>query len=222
MTTAPTYGAWNTRNVVSAKTGVRQAPRTPAAGRRWPRGAGATRSPATSRSRGSSAARGGHRVVRGGPGPRPPPARTSASASMSVCQSASRDSACPIARAIDASVSGPTKPESISAESTLERLDVGVGERRVVVGGVGETERPPQPRRALGRHAGPLGDLQPRVAARAVEQQPLERLAGVRDRARPRDRRCRAVGLSPWCARRARRTATGGSRRPARSRAAGP
>ena len=37
---------------------------------------------------------------------------------MSVCQSASRDSDCPIARAIEASVPGSTKPESISVEST--------------------------------------------------------------------------------------------------------
>ncbi len=37
---------------------------------------------------------------------------------MSVCQSASRDSACPIARAIEASVSGPTNPESMSLDST--------------------------------------------------------------------------------------------------------
>ena len=112
---------------------------------------------------------------------------------MSVCQSASRDSACPIARAIDASVSGPTKPESISADEHAERLDVGVGERRVVVRGVGEAEGPPEPQGALGRHARHLGDLQPRVAARSVEQQPLERLAGVRDRALP--------GLSHACRR---------------------
>jgi hypothetical protein len=37
---------------------------------------------------------------------------------MSVCQSASRDSDCPIARAIEASVSCPTKPDSMSVEST--------------------------------------------------------------------------------------------------------
>jgi hypothetical protein len=37
---------------------------------------------------------------------------------MSVCQSASRDSDCPIARAMEASVSGPTNPESISVERT--------------------------------------------------------------------------------------------------------
>ena len=37
---------------------------------------------------------------------------------MSVCQSASRDSDCPIARAIEASVSGPTKPESMRVDST--------------------------------------------------------------------------------------------------------
>ena len=184
--------------------------RRPAAGRRWRRGAGARRSPASRCICGSRAPRGLHGLAerrRPSLAPRGP-ARVSTSASMSVCQSASRDSDWPIARAIDASVSGPTNPESISVRRTPARAT----SASVNAGSSSAASGKPSARQSRwvrsGRHAGQLGDLQPGVAARPVEQQALERLAGVRARGLPRIGHAapwRAV--SRWCARRGRRTA---------------
>ena len=79
-----------------------------------------------------------------------------------------------------------------------QRLDVGVGEGRVVVGRVGEAQRPPEPLGALRRDAGQLGDLQPGVPARPVEQQPVQRVPGVGPVGPGRP----CAGGSPFCVRR--------------------
>ena len=103
-----------------------------------------------------------------------------------------------------------------------QRTDVGVGEGRVVVRDVGEAQRAPQLPGALAGHPGQLGDLRAGVPAGPVEQQPLEGLAGIGAARLGGPGNGHGRQVSPWCARRARRTPSDGWRRPAPSRAAGP
>ena len=67
----------------------------------------------------------------------------------------------------------------------LQRLDVGVGEHDVVVGDVGEPERPPEPLVALAGDAAARFDLEAGVAPGVTQHEPFESLRQRSERRRP-------------------------------------